>query len=96
MDSVSVVNPGGPRSGVTKRKYQVRPRGPWWVGELPSLRNTRKRDKTKQDEILSICFEKGKGFYDMGFLCKNICVVFSNSPSRETPKNIKTKKKVGW
>jgi hypothetical protein len=62
------------------------------VFEIPSLRNTRKRDKTKKgDEKVNIeIFVDlfGKGFRH-GLFAKNIFVlVFFNSPHRETPKNV--------
>jgi hypothetical protein len=47
------------------------------VFELPSLKNTRKCDKTKKvEEKLTSKF------------CQNIFMVFSNSPCRKTPKNV--------
>jgi hypothetical protein len=56
------------------------------VFELPSLRNTRKRDKTKEVEnkltsnFLSVFGES----FRHGLFAKNICMVFLNSPHRET------------
>jgi hypothetical protein len=65
------------------------------VFELPSLRNTRKRDKTKKNrgktdiEIFVDFF--GESFRQ-GLFAKNIFMVFLNSPCRETPKNVLKKK----
>jgi hypothetical protein len=57
------------------------------VFELPSLRNTRKRDAKEIEEKLTSKFCR---FVWEKFLtwtsCKNILVVFLNSPSREAPK----------
>jgi hypothetical protein len=64
------------------------------VFELPSLRNTRKRDKTKkvEEKLTSKFFvEILEKVFDMTF-CKNIFMVFLNSPCRETPKNVLKKK----
>jgi hypothetical protein len=58
--------------------------------KLPSLKNTRKCDKTKKVEekltskFLSKCWEK----FSTRTFCQNIFMVFSNSPCRETPKNV--------
>jgi hypothetical protein len=68
----------------------------------PSLKNTRKRDKTKKvEENLTLKF-LSKLFIDMDF-CKNTFVVFLNSPCRETSKNVlktnqekKTRMVGGW
>jgi hypothetical protein len=71
--------------------------------ELPSLRNTRNRDKTKKvDEKLSSNFLSifGKGF-DMDFLPKYFCGVFElplprNPPKRTKKKSRKKKSAGGW
>jgi hypothetical protein len=70
------------------------------VFELASLRNTRKRDKKKVEEKLTskFCHFFWEKFSTWTF-CKNMCMVFLNSPCRETPKNVLKKsqeKKVGW
>jgi hypothetical protein len=60
------------------------------VFELPSLKNTRKCDKTKKAEekltskFLSKFWEK----FSARTFCQNIFMVFSNSPCRETPKTV--------
>jgi hypothetical protein len=70
--------------------------------ELPSLRNTRKRDKTKKVEkrltskFLSIFFGK---VFDMGFLQKYFNAVFELPLPRNDQKRTKQKsqkKYVGW
>jgi hypothetical protein len=61
------------------------------VFELPSLRNTRKRDKTKKSIFLSIFFGK---VFDMDFLQKYFYGVFELPLPRNAQK--RTKKKVGW
>jgi hypothetical protein len=64
------------------------------VFELPSLRNTRKRDKTKkvEEKLTSKFFVEILGnFFGMDFLQKYF-MVFLNSPCRETPKNVLKKK----
>jgi hypothetical protein len=72
------------------------------VFELPSLRNTRKRDKTKkvEEKLPSIFLSKFWEKFSTWTFCKNILMVFMNSPCRETPKNVLIKKikekKVGW
>jgi hypothetical protein len=72
------------------------------VFELPSLRTTRKRDKTKKVEeklTSKFCRFFWEKFSTWTFY-KNISVVFLNSPCRETPQNLLKKqgkeKKVGW
>ena len=61
------------------------------VFELPSLRNTRKRDKTKKVEEKLTSNFLSKYFSTWAF-CKHIFMVFLNSPCRETPKNVLKKK----
>jgi hypothetical protein len=62
--------------------------------DLPSLRSTRSRDKTKKAEekltskFLPICLEI---VFDVDFLQKYL-MVFLNSPYRETPENVLNKK----
>jgi hypothetical protein len=72
------------------------------VFELPSLRNPRKRDKTKKVEekltskFLSIFLEF---VFDMDFLQKYFCGVFELPSPRNAQKRTKKKtkeKKVGW
>jgi hypothetical protein len=59
------------------------------------MRNTRKRDKNVEEKLastfLSISLQK---VFDMDFLQKMFlwCVVFLNSPYRETPKNVLKKR----
>jgi hypothetical protein len=63
------------------------------VFELPSLRNTRKRDFKKVEKkltpkFLSIFWD----FFSTWTFCKNISVVFLNSPCREASKNVQKSK----
>ena len=67
------------------------------VFELPSLRNTRKRDKTKkvEEKLTSKILSKFWKKFSTWTFCKNIFMVFLNSPCRETPKNVLKKKVKG-
>jgi hypothetical protein len=68
------------------------------VFELPSLRNTRKHDKTKKSQgktdieiFVDLFWER----FSTGLFTQNIVMMFLNSPYRETPKNVlRTKKQV--
>jgi hypothetical protein len=64
------------------------------VFELPSLKNTRKRDKTKkvEEKLTSKILSKFWKKVSTWTFCKNIFMVFLNSPCRETPKNVLKKK----
>jgi hypothetical protein len=73
------------------------------VFELPSLRNTRKRDKTKKrrgkTDIKSFCRNFGKSFRQ-DFLQKHFYGVFElplpRNAQKRTKKKSQGKKKVGW
>jgi hypothetical protein len=64
------------------------------VFELPSLKNTRKRDKTKkvEEKLTSNFLSKIWKYFSTWTFCKNIFMVFLNSPCREAPKNVLKKK----
>jgi hypothetical protein len=67
------------------------------VFEFPSPKNTRKRDKTKEveEKLISIFFVVCRNFgerFSTWTFCKNIFMVFLNSPCRKTPKNVLKKK----
>jgi hypothetical protein len=64
------------------------------VFELPSLRNTRKRDKTKKVEkrLTSEFCRFVRGRFSTWAFCKNVFVVFLNSSYREMPKNVLRKR----
>jgi hypothetical protein len=72
------------------------------VFELPSLRNTRKRDKAKkaEEKLTSKFCRFFSGKFSWGLFVKMFLMVFLNSPYRETPENVLKKKargkKVGW
>jgi hypothetical protein len=73
------------------------------VFELPSLRNTRKRDKTKkvEEKLSSKCFvEILEKVFDMDFLQKYFYGVFElplpRNAQKRTKKKSQEKKKVGW
>jgi hypothetical protein len=68
--------------------------------ELPLPVNAQKRDKKKSTKNrFWIFFRFFWKMFSTWTFCKNMFVVFLNSPYRETPKNIPKKrqeKKVGW